>query len=60
MTKKELKVKKLLLMPKNLKISSKAEPIRLTPNFHMHQPLFKLMLKLKLDTGVKKFQFQDL
>lgn len=52
--KRELRVKQPLSMLKNLKISSMVELIRPTPNFHM--PL----LFFKLDTMLKKFQFQDL
>jgi hypothetical protein len=54
----ELKEKLPLLMLKNQKNSSILKPILLTQDFHTHQLFSKLMLKL--DTGPKRFQSQDL
>lgn len=54
----ELKEKLPLLMLKNQKNSSIPKPILPTLDFHTHQLFSKLMLKL--DTGPKRFQSQDL
>jgi hypothetical protein len=59
LTKRELKVKRPLLMPKNQKISLMPELIWPMLDFHMHLLSFKLMLRSILDTGAKRFLFQD-
>jgi len=54
----ELKVKLPLLMLKNQRSSLIPKPNLPTQDFHTHQLFFKLILKL--DTGLKQFQSQDL